>query len=148
MSSMYPNPSFPGEMQPTSSTQEELSTFPALEENEAPSLVEKQPPVPTPEEAALPPEAQGEANGGPLGCCLGTVVGLLLTFLLITSTSVFLANGGFLGFATIPGTIIGACVGGYLGWKIGKRVYKEYDPPVVKQRGRKAKGTKSSTRKV
>src|SRR5512135_1053517 len=27
----------------------------------------------------LPPEAQGETNGGPLGCCLGVTVGLLLS---------------------------------------------------------------------
>ncbi len=30
-------------------------------------------------EAQLPPEAQGETNGGPLGCCLGVTVGLLLS---------------------------------------------------------------------
>src|SRR5882762_10172959 len=30
-------------------------------------------------EAQLPPEAQGEINGGPLGCCLGVMVGLLLS---------------------------------------------------------------------
>src|SRR4051812_14890085 len=30
-------------------------------------------------ENTLPPEAQGEANGGPLGCCLGIMVGLLLS---------------------------------------------------------------------
>jgi len=34
--------------------------------------------IPSPE-ATLPPEAQGETNGGPLGCCLGIVVGLLLS---------------------------------------------------------------------
>ncbi len=30
-------------------------------------------------ETQLPPEAQGETNGGPLGCCLGVTVGLLLS---------------------------------------------------------------------
>src|SRR5437763_17177413 len=30
----------------------------------------------------LPPEAQGETNGGPLGCCLGVTVGLLLSLTL------------------------------------------------------------------
>ena len=34
---------------------------------------EEQPPS---EESALPPEAQGETNGGPLGCCLGTIAGI------------------------------------------------------------------------
>jgi hypothetical protein len=85
-------------------------------------------------EAQLPPEAQGETNGGPLGCCLGTVVGLLLTFLLITTVSIALANGGFLGFATIPVLVLGTILGGYFGWRVGKRLYREYDPPIVKRR--------------
>lgn len=77
-------------------------------------------------EIELPPEAQGEANGGPLGCCLGTIVGLFFTFLFITIVSIMLANGGFLGFATLPVAIAGAIVGGYFGWKIGKKLYREY----------------------
>src|SRR5947209_463146 len=84
------------------------------------------PPSPSPEEL-LPPEARGEANGGPLGCCLGIVVGLLLTALLTTGLSLALANGGALSFATIPVLFIGTVLGGYLGWRIGKRVYKEYE---------------------
>ncbi len=84
------------------------------------------PTLPSPEEL-LPPEAQGEANGGPLGCCLGIVVGLLLTALLTTGLSLALANGGTLSFATIPVLFIGTVLGGYLGWRIGKRVYKEYE---------------------
>jgi len=83
-------------------------------------------PSPSPEEL-LPPEARGEANGGPLGCCLGIVVGLLLTALLSTGLSLALANGGTLSFATIPVLFIGTVLGGYLGWRIGKRVYKEYE---------------------
>ena len=90
-------------------------------------------PVPSPE-STLPPEAQGETNGGPLGCCLGTVVGLLLTTLLITAVSLSLANGGFLGGATLPIALLGALVGGYFGWRIGKKIYKEYEPPIIKER--------------
>src|ERR1700676_4520482 len=33
-------------------------------------------------ESMLPPEAQGETNGGPLGCCLGLTVGLMLSLFL------------------------------------------------------------------
>jgi hypothetical protein len=75
----------------------------------------------------LPPEAQGEANGGPLGCCLGVVVGLFLTFTLITLVSVLIHNGGYLGVATVPTGTIGGIIGGFLGWKIGKAIYHEYD---------------------
>ena len=81
--------------------------------------------------ADLPPEAQGEANGGPLGCCLGLVVGVFLTALLITIGSLLLGNGGFLGIATVPVLALGTILGGYFGWKIGKRLYREYDTPVV-----------------
>src|SRR5579884_3011004 len=38
-----------------------------------------QPETPRQSEPQLPPEAQGEVNGGPLGCCLGVTVGLLLS---------------------------------------------------------------------
>src|SRR5260370_5560485 len=44
---------------------------------------EEQPPSPADATAAkLPPEAQGELHGGPLGCCLGVTVCLLLSTLL------------------------------------------------------------------
>lgn len=82
----------------------------------------------------LPPEAQGETHGGPLGCCLGTVVGIFLTALIITGSSIALTNGGFLSFATIPFLFLGTILGGYFGWRIGKRIYKEYEPPVIKER--------------
>lgn len=87
----------------------------------------------------LPPEAQGEANGGPLGCCLGVVAGIFLTALIITAVSVVLRNGGYLNFGTLPILLIGAIVCGYFGWKIGKKVYREYETPVVKDRRRSAK---------
>ena len=101
-------------------------------------------------EAALPPEAQGETNGGPLGCCLGTTVGIMLSLLLgligfghlvmipllgiihtDAITNIRIATG-FFGF-------IGGLLGGYFGWKIGKRVYREYDSPVIKDSRRKTK---------
>jgi hypothetical protein len=101
---------------------------------EAPGVAETEPEVvaqanetaPTPE-PMLPPEAQGEANGGPLGCCLGVVVGLLLTFFVITIISVTIQNGGYLGAATAPIGILGGIVGGFLGWKVGKAIYHEYE---------------------
>lgn len=105
-----------------SSTENAASAEAAMEQSSSPEQI-------------LPPEAQGEAHGGPLGCCLGTIVGLLLTFLLITGISISLSNGGFLGFATFPGAMIGAIFGGFCGWKIGKLIYREYElSPKQKQK--------------
>ena len=104
---------------------QETSPGSAESEPEELELPARQEPSP---EAMLPPEAQGETNGGPLGCCLGLVVGLLLTLAVILTTSVLLANGGYLGFATLPVALLGAAICGFLGWKIGKRFYREYEP--------------------
>ena len=95
-----------------------------------------------PEEAQLPPEAQGDVNGGPLGCCLGTTIGLVLSVsiaLLSRFYSSFLAqllgSPGVLGILTriVMGivAIIAVFICGYFGWQIGKNIYREYDPPVV-----------------
>src|ERR1700687_4756104 len=69
--------------------------------------------------SSLPPEAQGETNGGPLGCCLGIVVGLLFSLLLSSSLAILLTNGRSLSFPiiTIPTIIIGTILCSYFGWK-------------------------------
>jgi len=86
-------------------------------------------PLETPEDPllSLPPEARGETNGGPLGCCLGTVTGLFLTLAVILLISVEIGNGGYLGWATGPVALLGTLIGGYVGWRIGKRIYREYE---------------------
>jgi hypothetical protein len=113
-----------------------------------PSPTQERQPLPVSPEAQLPPEAQGETNGGPLGCCLGITVGLLF--------SIFIGVIGFghnlaylLGFvlpfnaltdirlATGLIALIGTVFFGYFGWKIGKRIYREYEPPVIKKRSKK-----------
>ena len=107
-------------------------------------------PTPTPE-SLLPPEAQGEANGGPLGCCLGVTVGLLLSLSIAivgrlysdTFASVF---QGYLAIIIrvimVLVAIVAAILCGYFGWKIGKRAYREYESPVVKGRKQKARATR------
>jgi len=35
--------------------------------------------------------------------------------------------------------IAGAVILGYFGWKIGRRLYREYEPPVIKDRTRRRK---------
>lgn len=84
----------------------------------------------------LPPEAQGETNGGPLGCCLGVAVGLLLSLTIAILSRLYadpLAQV-FHGNLSISVRIVmlifaigGAMLFGYIGWKIGKRVYREYE---------------------
>ena len=88
--------------------------------------------------AQLPPEAQGEVNGGPLGCCLGVFVGLLLS-LSVALISRFYADplahilGGALSIITriimALVALIAIIICGKFGWKIGKKLYREYDPP-------------------
>ncbi|HEY1354040.1 MAG TPA: hypothetical protein VGF67_30895 [Ktedonobacteraceae bacterium] len=99
----------------------------------------------------LPAEAQGEVHGGPLGCCLGTMVGLLLSLSLAVLSRVFIdplgalfqANYGLLGLlirilmATLACAL--AIFFGIIGWRLGKRFFREYEPPVLKERRRRVK---------
>ncbi len=96
-------------------------------------ITEGQPSPESPPEAKLPPEAQGELNGGPLGCCLGVAVGLLLS-LSVAILSRFYADplaqvlhGVTVRIVMAIVAIAGAIIFGYLGWKIGKRFYREYE---------------------
>lgn len=101
-------------------------------------------------ENLLPPEAQGETNGGPLGCCLGTMVGLLLSLSLAIFSrayaeplgQLFQNNYWLLGLTVriLMGILAFALaiLCGRFGWKLGKRFYREYEPPVVKQRKRRS----------
>jgi hypothetical protein len=87
-------------------------------------------------EAQLPPEARGDVNGGPLGCCFGISMGLLLSAgiasLSIPVISHFFAGRGWLAATTQILVIVLAIAGffllGYIGWKIGRRVFREYEP--------------------
>jgi hypothetical protein len=99
------------------------------------------------EEAQLPPEAQGEVNGGPLGCCLGTTIGLLLSISIALLSRFYadplahlLGSAGVLGivtriFMTLV-AIVAIFICSYFGWRIGKSVYREYDPPVIPERSK------------
>jgi len=127
----------------TNSTQEAQL---ALPEQEQPSIEEADlSPSSSSSIAQLPPEAQGEINGGPLGCCLGVMVGLLLS-LSVAVISRFYADplahilGGVLSLvvriAMALAALIAVVVCGNFGWKIGKKLYREYDPPVIKDRRR------------
>jgi hypothetical protein len=103
----------------------------------------------------LPPEAQGETNGGPLGCCLGVTIGLLLSLSIAVLSRLYaepLAHifNSWLSLivrvAMILLAIVAVIICGYFGWRIGRKAYREYDPPVVKDRRRKPKATAKSRR--
>lgn len=101
-------------------------------------------------ENMLPPEAQGEANGGPLGCCLGTMIGLVLSLsLAILSRAYATSLGNILqGNYWLLGLLVRILMGimafalaflfGYAGWRLGKRFYREYEPPQIKRRGQRS----------
>lgn len=111
------------------------------------TIEEEQSPAGTSPEVKFP---QGEVNGGggPLGCCLGVTIGLILS-LTVAILSRFYADplaqvlhGGLSVIVRIVMFILaiaGAVLFGYFGWKIGKRLYREYEPPVIKDRTRRRK---------
>src|SRR2546429_5086039 len=87
-------------------------------------------------ETQLPPETQGETNGGPPGCCLGVTVGLLLSLTVAILSRLYadplaqVFHGGLSIIVRIVMSIFAiaaAIVLGYVGWKIGKRLYREYE---------------------
>ena len=84
----------------------------------------------------LPLEAQGETNGGPLGCCLGVTIGLLLSLTVAILSrlyadplaQVFHSSLSIsVRIVMVIFAIVAAVLCGYSGWKIGKRVYREYE---------------------
>ncbi|HEU5375579.1 MAG TPA: hypothetical protein VFV38_09085 [Ktedonobacteraceae bacterium] len=109
--------------------------------------------APSPEDM-LPPEAQGEVNGGPLGCCLGVTVGLFLSLTLAILSrfypdplvALFQHNYGLMGLIIriLMGilAVVLAFFCGRLGWKLGKRFFREYEPPIVKERKRRSQPQK------
>jgi phosphotransferase system glucose/maltose/N-acetylglucosamine-specific IIC component len=111
------------------------------------------------EQQPLPPEAQGEVNGGPLGCCLGTIIGLILSLTVAVIGRIYAADPLvpvfhsallvliLLRIAMAITAIAGAVILGYLGWKIGRKLYREYEPPVVQYRRYKRPKIKA-TRKL
>jgi hypothetical protein len=106
-------------------------------------------------QGSLPPEAHDTVNGGPLGCCLGVVIGLMVSLLVAVIGRIY-ANPLvpifhsallvliLLRIAMAIGGIAGAVIFGYLGWKIGRRLYREYEPPVIDYRRYKRRNSKKA----
>ena len=129
---------------------ESIETTSIEGEDDDTQRIEEQAPVisdPTPE-SMLPPEAQGETNGGPLGCCLGVTIGLLLSLSIAivgrlygdTFAAIFQGYLAIIIRVVMALIAIGAAIlCGYFGWKIGKRAYREYESPVKKDSRQKAR---------
>jgi len=111
-----------------------------LEENQPAG--EESPLAASAPETQLPPEARGDVNGGPLGCCFGVSMGLLLSAgiasLSIPVISHFFSDRGWLALTTQILVIVLAVAGffllGYIGWKIGRSIFREYEPSAAQLR--------------
>jgi hypothetical protein len=148
----------PDEVTPQAEPPAEDETPASVEPSPAEQATEEASALP-PESSTLPPEAQGEANGGPLGCCLGTMVGLLLSLSLALLSRAYatslgsLLQGNFWLLGLLVRILMGimafvlAIIFGYFGWRLGKRFYREYEPPVIKTRQRRS-GTKKARSKA
>lgn len=122
----------------TDSTDEGLE-FPSGDQDTA----EEQPSAEETSLAQLPPEAQGEVNGGPLGCCLGVTIGLVLSLTVAVLSRLYadplaqIFHGNLSITVRIVMSILaiaGAVLFGFIGWKIGKRLYREYELSPRQQR--------------
>lgn len=137
-------------------TRNEQESLPYVTSQGEPAQTEETP-VPSSAQEELPPEAQGDVNGGPLGCCLGVAVGLFLSvFVAIFSrlytdplVALFQQNYQLMGLLirVVMGilAVVLAILCGYLGWKLGKRFYREYEVPPLKERKRKPKSKHQKT---
>ena len=122
----------------TDSTDEGLE-FPSGDQVTA----EEQPSSEATPAAQLPREAQGEVNGGPLGCCLGVTIGLVLSLTVAILSRLYadplaqIFHGNLSITVRIVMSILaiaGAVFFGFIGWKIGKRLYREYELSPRQQR--------------
>lgn len=140
------------EAQPIDST--DSSTDETEEETPSTSESETEEKAPDPENM-LPPEARGEVNGGPLGCCLGFMIGMLLGGVLL-SLSLTILNHAFADYGLV-GWLVRVLLGILAfvlliflcrtGWKLGKRFYREYEPPTINERQRRPR-TKKVQQKI
>ena len=122
----------------TDSTDEGLE-FPSGDQDSA----EEQPSAEETPAAQLPPEAQGEVNGGPLGCCLGVTIGLVLSLTVAVLSRFYADPLAQIFHSNLSITvrivmsilaIASAVLFGFIGWKIGKRLYREYELSPRQQR--------------
>jgi hypothetical protein len=103
-------------------------------------------PIPEPDYAAMPVNddlGEWPTHGGPLGCLVSLTFGCLLAAFFASPLiqSAYRPSQGYGGAFTAVALVImvvGLIIFGIIGWRLGKRLYREYDPPT---RGRKQKPT-------
>lgn len=81
-----------------------------------------------PEKQQQPEETPWPTNGGPLGCLLGAIAGVLLGGFLGTTLLIFYRPVG------ITLTVVLTVGLAIAGWQIGYRVFREYKPPKQRRR--------------
>ncbi|MBV9707569.1 MAG: hypothetical protein JO125_09200 [Chloroflexi bacterium] len=108
-------------------------------EESTPPIAPTRPPTPEAVSSTQVPEA----NGGPLGCCLGVTIGIVLSLVIGVMSRLYadpLASALGSNLSTtvrvviVVVAVVAASTFGYFGWKLGQKIYKEYDPPVIKDR--------------
>jgi predicted lipid-binding transport protein (Tim44 family) len=96
-----------------------------LEEKNLPSSTDQKQ-----EETQQLEEPPWPTNGGPLGCLLGAIAGVLIGGFLGTT---LLIPYRFVGITLTILLMIGLAI---LGWQIGRKIFREYKPP---KQGRRMK---------
>lgn len=76
-----------------------------------------------PEGQQQPEEPPWPTNGGPLGCLLGAIAGVLLGGFLGTTLLIFYRPVGITLTVLLT---IGLAIAG---WQIGRKIFREYKPP-------------------
>jgi hypothetical protein len=93
------------------------------------------PPIPVPDDGL----GEWPTHGGPLGCLMSVVIGCVLAGFLGSTLISFVhftkaGFGGWYIFAAVVVMVGFTILFGWLGWQIGKRVYREYPPSPRAQR--------------
>jgi len=97
----------------------------------------------TPDEDRIPVPDDGlgewPTNGGPLGCLVGLMTGCVLAGFLGSTLISFVhfskaGAGGWFIFSAVMVMLVFSIVFATLGWRIGKRFYREYAPTARQQR--------------
>ncbi|SRR5579883_2468758 len=122
-----PNPASAGDAQVPDLAAANLTPPAEVEEQQSAAVDEDRIPVPD--------DGLGEwpTHGGPLGCLVGLTFGFLLAGFLGSTLISFVhfskaGAGGWYIFSAVLVMLVFSILFAALGWRIGKRIYREYAP--------------------